>query len=323
MKLQRGYSKSVINSISNKKPHIIGIIIFLLLSSCSGDRQESDTESRKLNVVATTGMLYDAVLQVGDTLVDASPIMGPGVDPHLYKATQGDLKKLRNADLIIYNGLLLEGKMGDILDNLGRRKPVFAAGKVINKERLLSSRQYENAYDPHIWFDVSLWKEAVRGISLKLQELDSVNSKLYQERTTNYLSTLDTLDRYVRSKIATIPAKQRVLVTAHDAFGYFGKAYDIEVQGLQGISTVSDFGLKDIANLTDLIIERNVKAIFVETSVSDKAIKAVINGCREKGHEVTVGGSLYSDAMGEFGTYEGTYVGMVNHNVDIITNSLK
>jgi manganese/zinc/iron transport system substrate-binding protein len=299
------------------------VIIIFLSSSCSDRQADDQRTSGKLNVVATTGMLYDAILQIADTLVDATPIMGPGVDPHLYKATQGDLKKLRSADLIIYNGLLLEGKMGEILENLGKRKPVYAAGEEIPSSELLSSQQYENAYDPHIWFDVNLWKKAVAGISDNLQEVDSANAKTYKLRTEQYLNALDTLDTFVRKQIESIPPTQRVLVTAHDAFGYFGKAYNIEVQGLQGISTVSDFGLKDIANITDLIIERNVKAIFVETSVSDKAIKAVINGCREKGHEVVIGGNLYSDAMGEFGTYEGTYIGMVKHNVDVITESLK
>ncbi len=300
---------------------ILGIIIFLI--NCNSPEKSKKDPNQKIKVVATTGMLYDAAKIIGGEKIEPIAIMGPGVDPHLYKATQGDLQKLRSGDLIIYNGLMLEGKMGEILERLSSNKNILAAAESIPDSLLNTSEIYENAFDPHVWFDVKLWKRVVKSITVNLAETDSTNAEYYHQNATQYLNILDTLDQYVSENISTIPKSQRVLVTAHDAFGYFGEAYNMDVVGLQGISTVSDFGLRDIADLTDLIIEREVKAIFVETSVSDKAIKAVINGCRERGHDVVIGGSLYSDAMGEFGTFEGTYVGMVKHNVDVITNSLK
>lgn len=295
-------------------------VLVVLIAGC---KPKERSASEALRVITTTGMLYDAVVNIGKDKVDASSIMGPGVDPHLYKATQGDLAKLREADVIIYNGLYLEGKMSDILAKLSRTKPVFAAASGIPKEKLKSSQQYEDAYDPHIWFDVSLWQIAVKEISKALQKVDTANASYYRENTERYIKALDTLHQYAKDRIAEIPESQRILVTAHDAFGYFGDAYDIQVEGLQGISTVSDFGLRDISEITDLIIEKQVKAIFVETSVSDKAIKAVVTGCREKGHDVVIGGNLYSDAMGPFGTYEGTYIGMVRSNVKTIVEALK
>lgn len=299
---------------------LISIFLVMVLAGCSPTKKDNNG---KLNVVTTTGMLYDAVLNIARDRVDAQALMGPGVDPHLYKATQGDLSKLNQADVIVYNGLLLEGKMGDILKKLGRTRAVFAAAEDIDQSALLSSVQYENAYDPHIWFDVNLWKQAVSSISTALQNEDSLNAEFYQQNTDIYLQRLDSLHDFVKTSISSIPENQRILVTAHDAFRYFGRAYDIRVVGLQGISTVSDFGLRDIAEITDLIIANKVKAIFVETSVSDRAIKAVMQGCNERGHDVKIGGYLYSDAMGEFGTYEGTYVGMVETNVKTITEELK
>lgn len=296
-------------------------VIILVLSGCRSS--ENNKGNGKLKVVTTTGMLYDAVVNIGKEKVDASALMGPGVDPHLYKATQGDLSKLREADVVIYNGLLLEGKMGDILQKLGRSKPVYAAAESVPKNRLRSSQQYQNAYDPHIWFDVSLWKLAVGHIADILQKEDTSNAGFYAKNAEAYLQQLDSLHNYTLNKIREIPRSQRILVTAHDAFGYFGAAYDIRVEGLQGISTVSDFGLRDISQITDMIIQNKVKAIFVETSVSDKAIKAVVTGAQEKGHQVVIGGNLYSDAMGPIGTYEGTYLGMVKSNVETIVEALK
>jgi manganese/zinc/iron transport system substrate-binding protein len=304
-----------------KKVTFILLIACIFITSCTQKKDQKNDQ--KFKIVATTGMLYDAALNIAKEKANVEALMGPGVDPHLYKASQGDLAKFNEADLIIYNGLLLEGKMGEILSKIGRTKPVVAAAQSIPPSRLLTAAHYENAFDPHIWFDVELWKYAVSEISIAIQKLDTANINFYKSNTSTYLASLDSLHQYVKSEIATIPKKQRILVTAHDAFGYFGRAYDIEVVGLQGISTVSDFGLKDISNLTDLIIDNNVKAIFVETSVSDKAIKAVVTGCQEKGNNVVIGGNLFSDAMGPFGTYEGTYIGMVSSNVKTIVEALK
>ncbi|MFY0605255.1 MAG: zinc ABC transporter substrate-binding protein [Cyclobacteriaceae bacterium] len=299
-------------------------VLILSMAVCwFGCTPKEQTKNGPLKVVTTTGMLYDAVLNIAKDKVEAQALMGPGVDPHLYKATQGDLEKLNKADLIIYNGLLLEGKLGEILEKLGKRKAVYAASSSIPESELLGSVQYENAFDPHIWFDVELWSMAVNEISTALIKEDPENAEFYKKNTREYLKLLDELHMWVQAEISSIPEKQRILVTAHDAFRYFGRAYDIQVEGLQGISTVSDFGLRDISQLTELIISRNIKAIFVETSVSDKSIKAVLNGCIEKGHDVSIGGYLFSDAMGEFGTEEGTYLGMVKSNVVTITQALK
>jgi manganese/zinc/iron transport system substrate-binding protein len=296
-------------------------LILLTVIGCQQGQQDNTKEIKK--VVTTTGMIADAVLNIAGDSLSVEALMGPGVDPHLYKATQGDLKKLSNADLVLYNGLLLEGKMGEVLDKLGRIKPVIAVGTAVDSSLLLASPQYQNAYDPHIWFDVTLWQQVVKKISNFLQEFDSANAAYYQSNTNQYLKQLDALHLQVSQQIMQIPETQRVLITAHDAFEYFGRAYGIEVRGLQGLSTVSEFGLKDITDLVQFIIDRNIQAVFVETSISERSIKAVVEGCRKRGHQVRIGGSLYSDAMGDYGTAEGTYIGMVNANVITITQALK
>lgn len=299
----------------------IYILFAITIIGCS---QNSNLDkSNKLKVVTTTGMIYDAVKNIAGDSVDASPLMGPGVDPHLYKATQGDLSKLNDADLILYNGLHLEGKMGEVFEKLGRLKEVVAVAESVPKNKLRVSESYQNSADPHVWFDAQLWKFVVQEVSTQLIKNDSKNADFYKANTTKYLASLDSLDASVRTQISSIPETQRILITSHDAFGYFGDAYGIEVNALQGISTVSDFGLKDVTNLIDVITTRNVKAVFVETSVSEQAIKAVVDGAKEKGQEVIIGGSLYSDAMGDFGTPEGTYLGMVDSNVRVIVEALR
>lgn len=299
------------------------LLLCIIISVVSCTSKNRDSKNGKPHVVATTGMLYDAVINIAGDKVTAEAIMGPGVDPHLYKATQGDLAKFNKADLIVYNGILLEGKMSEILKKLGRQKPTVAAAESVPKEMLKSAIGYSDAYDPHVWFDVKRWKYAVKAISHALIRLDSANQQYYETNTQTYFTKLDSLDAYVKKRISEIPESQRILVTAHDAFVYFGDAYGIRVEALQGISTVAEFGLKDIAEIIDLIIENNIKAIFVETSVSEKSINAVVQGCKEKGHEVKIGGYLYSDAIGELGTEEGTYIGMFRSNVETIVNALK
>ena len=302
------------------KKFVLLILVATSIISCSPQKESAN---EKPHVVATTGMLYDAVINIAGDKVTAEAIMGPGVDPHLFKASQGDLAKFNKADMIVYNGILLEGKMSEILKKLGKQKPTIAAAEAIPTEMLKSAVGYKDAYDPHVWFDVKRWKYAVESISQALIGLDAANKELYESNTKKYVQQLDSLDQYVIERLSEIPEGQRVLITAHDAFTYFGDAYNMRVEGLQGISTVADFGLKDIAELIDLIIENNIKAIFVETSVSEKSINAVVTGCKEKGHDVRIGGYLYSDAMGELGTLEGTYIGMFRKNVETITNALK
>jgi len=302
----------------------LSLPLLLLSSILIGCQGESDrTPGDKIRIVTTTGMIADAVINIAGDTLEVEALMGPGVDPHLYKATQGDLKKLTSADLVLYNGLRLEGKMGEILEKLGRIKPVIAVGTAIDTNQLLSSPLFHNAYDPHIWFDVSIWKQVVNKINKALQEFDPVHADYYHRNSGKYLQRLDSLHQEVKTQIARIPPDQRVLITAHDAFEYFGRAYNIEVRGLQGLSTLTEFGLKDITDLVKYIIERQIKAVFTETSISERSIRAVVEGCKQRGHNVRIGGSLYSDAMGAKNTPEGTYIGMVNANVQTITRALK
>ncbi|MEQ8927338.1 MAG: zinc ABC transporter substrate-binding protein [Fulvivirga sp.] len=297
------------------------LILFfaVLMMAC----QPSDKEEEKPQIVTTTGMIADAVKNIVGETAEVEALMGPGVDPHLYKATQGDLQRLTEADIIFYNGLHLEGKMGEILEKLSRQKPVIAVAAEIDTSLLFRVPQFNNNYDPHIWFDVSLWSTAVRHITISMIKQQPLNKELYLANEAIYQSRLDSLNVFVKNEMASIPPRQRVLITAHDAFGYFGKAYDIEVKGLQGISTISEYGLRDVSDLVDFIIERKIKAVFVETSVSEKAINAVVQGCKQSGFDVQIGGNLYSDAMGKAGTPEGTYIGMVKANVSTIVNALK
>ena len=300
---------------------LISIGAIFLFGSC-GSKKET-TETGKIKIVTTVGMIKDAVENVAGDNVEVIALMGPGVDPHLYKATQGDLDKLTSADIIFYGGLHLEGKMGEVLEKLGRLKPVIAVSSEIPDSLLRAVPGFQGTHDPHIWFDVKLWEEAVKTMSEFLQEYDSANKSTYQTKTQQYLARMDSLHETVKTRIAEIPKEQRVLITAHDAFGYFGDAYGIEVKGLQGISTVSEFGLRDVTELVNFIISRKIKAIFVETSVSEKSINAVVEGCKQKGWNVKIGGSLFSDAMGAAGTPEGNYIGMVSKNVGTIVTALK
>ncbi|ELR68797.1 Manganese ABC transporter, periplasmic-binding protein SitA [Fulvivirga imtechensis AK7] len=298
------------------------ILCVVLIAAC-GKPQEQGLEKSRLNIVTTTGMIEDAVMNIVGDSADVISLMGPGVDPHLYKATQGDLQRLTSADVIFYNGLHLEGKMGEVLEKLSRIKPVIAVAEDINPEKLRKVPEFNNNYDPHIWFDVALWTEAVRKTGEALQDLDSARADFYRTNTQAYVGQLDSLHKWVKDEISTIPKAQRTLITAHDAFGYFGDAYDIEVRGLQGISTLSEYGLRDVSHLVTFIVDRKIKAVFVETSVSEKAINAVVEGARKRGFDVKIGGNLYSDAMGKKGTKEGTYIGMVTANVNTIVEALK
>lgn len=301
--------------------YLVYYICLIILSMTGCSTNESRTDNGKIRVLATTGMIADAVENISGDKVETTTLMGPGVDPHLYKASHGDVNRITSADIVFYNGLHLEGKMASLFEKAARTRVIIPVSEDIPHSRLRSTSQ--DTHDPHIWFDVRLWKEAVGTIARNLQEKDPANAEWYARNSQRYLQRLDSLDDAVRTAIAAIPARQRVLITAHDAFGYFGDAYGIEVRGLQGISTLSEFGLRDVTTLVNFITERKIKAIFVETSVSQKSIEAVIEGCRDKGWEVVIGGSLYSDAMGSEGTPEGTYIGMVSSNVNKIINALK
>jgi len=299
----------------------LSIILFgLLFAQCT---PKDESQNNTINVIATTGMIYDAIINIAGDSIETNVLMGPGVDPHLYKATQGDIRKLNRADIIFYNGLHLEGKMGEIFENLQKIKTVIPVGESLPDSMIIRSEAFQNAVDPHIWFDVNRWKFAVNSINEQLKKSDPKRADYYQKNTDNYLVRLDSLHRAVKTQIMEIPIDQRLLITSHDAFGYYGDAYNIEVKGLQGISTLSEYGLRDLAIMNDLIIERKIKSVFVETSISARAITSLVDGVNEKGFDVKIGGSLYSDAMGDFGTKEGTYIGMVDFNTRTIVKALK
>jgi manganese/zinc/iron transport system substrate-binding protein len=294
------------------------------LASCS-NAQASPTEiaARPIRVTTTVGMIADLVQNIGGERVLVTGLMGAGVDPHLYKPSARDILRLDDADIIFFGGLHLEGRMVEIFEKLGKLKPVFAVSENIPEARLLPSANYQNAHDPHIWFDVSLWMEAARVVSDELIRLDPQHAALYQQNADVYLAKLEDLHRYTQTQINSIPANARVLITAHDAFGYFGHQYGMEVRGLQGASTATEAGAGDVRELARFITERKIKAIFVESSVPAATVEAVQAAVQSRGWDVKIGGELFSDAMGNAGTVEGTYIGMVRHNVDVIAGALK
>jgi len=279
---------------------------------------------RKLRVTVTVGMIADTAKAVGGDRVEVETLMGPGVDPHLYKASEGDLRKLSEADLILYNGLNLEGKMADVFVKMASRgRPTVAVTEGVDESLLREPPEFQGHYDPHIWFDVSMWRQTIPPVVEALARLDPTNRPAYEHNGAQYQDQLDQLHAYCKEQLAAIPKGRRVLVTAHDAFGYFGRAYDIRVLGLQGISTTSEYGPRDIQRMIEQIERAKVPAVFVESSVPRRSIEAVVEGCRARGHAVRIGGTLFSDAMGAAGTPEGTYPGMVRHNVQAIVAALR
>jgi manganese/zinc/iron transport system substrate-binding protein len=268
-------------------------------------------------------MVADVVRQVAGERAQVTGLMGEGVDPHLYKPTRSDIRRLSDADVVFYSGLLLEGRMTDTFAQVARRgKPVYAVTEAIDQSYLREPPEFAGHYDPHVWMDVSAWIQCARFVAKALGEFDPPHAAEYKANADAYCDELTQLDEYVRKVIASIPEPQRVLVTAHDAFGYFGRAYDIEVRSVQGISTDSEAGVADVNQLVRFIVERKLPAIFVESSVPSRNLQAVIEGAEQQGVEVAIGGELYSDAMGPEGTYEGTYIGMIDHNATIIARAL-
>lgn len=301
---------------------IIVLVLSTTLFSCRHETTNK-TAKEKLTIVTTTGMIGDAVTNIVGNSAEVISLMGPGVDPHLYKVTQSDIKKLLNADVIFYNGLHLEGKMGEVLAQMSAKKPVIAIYNGLTNKQLRATSEFKGNFDPHIWFSVQLWTDVVRFIGENLAEIDQAHASFYKANTAQHVEELTILHSWTTEQINTIPKKQRVLITAHDAFGYFGREYGMEVKGLQGLSTAAEYGLRDVIIMVDFITENKIKAVFVESSVSDRSIKAVMEGCKDKGHQVIIGGTLYSDAMGAENKPEGTYIGMVKHNVTTIVEALK
>jgi len=300
-----------------------GIVLLPGCKERGSSGSDSAPRSGRLKVTCTIGMLADAVENIGKEHVEVTALMGPGVDPHLYKASAGDNARLAGADLVIYNGLLLEGKMTDLFVTLAHHKPVAAATRGIDPSMLLEPPAFAGHYDPHVWFDVSLWMQVVEVIRDALTEHDGGHADDYEISARAYLAELQRLHEWCGARAAELPAERRVLITSHDAYNYFGRAYGFEVIGVQGVSTEEQATAKAIVDLSNMIRERRVKAIFTESSVSPKAIHSVIENCKGAGWNVREGGQLFSDAMDERGKPAGNYIGMVRHNVNTIVNALR
>jgi manganese/zinc/iron transport system substrate-binding protein len=275
------------------------------------------------NITCTTGMVADIVRNVAGDRAKVTQLMGAGVDPHLYQATRSDIAALLRSDVIFFNGLMLEGKMADALIKVSQKvQHVYQVTDLDDKSFLLEPPEFAGHYDPHVWMDPSIWKRCAEVVADSMAEFDPPNGSVYRANYEAYASKLDGLDAYSKRCFKSIPEKSRVLVTAHDAFNYLGRAYGLEVKGIQGISTESEAGIEDINRLVDMLVQRQVGAVFVETSVSDRNVRSLIEGAGSRGHQVKIGGDLFSDAMGRPGSYEGTYIGMIDHNVTVITRAL-
>lgn len=307
--------------IARLKLTVIVILVSVLFAACSNavGKGEGGQSEDVIRVVTTIAQIGEPLSVIGGERVEVISLMGPGVDPHLYNASQGDIKKLQNADVVFYNGLNLEGNMTEVFEQIGKTRPVLAVAEAIPSERLLTDE--DGAVDPHIWFDIDLWQLALEEAVEELKELSPDDAELFEENKQAYFAKLAEL-REEAAKLKTIPSDQRVLVTAHDAFGYFGRMHDMEVAGLQGLSTQDEIGLSDIQAVIDLLVERQIPAVFVESTIPEDTIRSVVDGAAQRGAEVKLGGELFSDAMGEAGTEEGTYIGMYRHNVDTIYQAL-
>lgn len=275
-----------------------------------------------LSVVTTTGMIADAARQVGGDSVTVKALMGPGIDPHAYRQTRSDIVEMTRADLVLWHGLYLEAQLESLLLDMGRSRNVIAVGEAVPEALRLADPDYDNRFDPHVWMDPDLWQYVVLAVRDALSAARPQQTELFAANAAAHIAALEGLSEYAAQSLASVPQEARVLLTAHDAFGYFGRAYGYEVLGIQGISTESEAGLNRIGELVTLLVDRQIGAVFVESSVSDRNIRALIEGAAARGHTVRVGGELFSDAMGPDGTYEGTYIGMIDHNVTMIAGAL-
>lgn len=271
-------------------------------------------------VVTTTNLIHDVVRNVGGDDIRTVSLMGPGVDPHVYRATPRDFHKMERSDLVLYNGLYLEGRLSEILDRLGDQSRAVTG--TIPREKLIDATDFGGAYDPHVWFDAKLWTYVVKDVRDALTKLLPEHEEDFARRAYEYVKELRALHAYAEKRIQDLPQERRIMITAHDAFRYFSRAYDIEVRGLQGLSTATEFGIQDVTRMVSLIIERGIPAIFIETGVNTRAIESVVAGVRRRGYEIQIGGKLFSDSMGAMDTPEGTYSGMFRHNVDTIVTAL-
>lgn len=299
------------------------LLIIILVFSCQNETKTKATEEVKLNVVTTTSMITDLVRNIGGDSINLQGLMGSGVDPHLYKASEGDVSKLVNADVIFYNGLHLEGKLVEVFEKMkSSDKATIALADELNKNQLIGSEYFGSNYDPHVWFDIDFFKQFTEKVTKVLSDNDPDNAEFFRSNEKRYLADLTKLKEDVQGVVDALEPEKRILVTAHDAFNYFGQAYDFNVVGLQGLSTATEAGVQDVQRLAAFIIEKNVKAIFIESSVPKRTIEALQEAVRSKGHKVEIGGTLYSDALGNAETPEGTYVGMYRYNIKTIISAL-
>ena len=299
------------------------ILIILTLIFISTSCKEVAKDDGRLQVVTTTNILADLALEIGGDRISLQSLMGAGVDPHLYKASEGDVSKLHNADIIFYSGLHLEGKLVDIFERMSSTKNTVSLGDKLPKDQLISSENFGGNYDPHVWFNIQFYKKFAHIMTEELSVADHRNAEFYAANNEKYQKKLDSLEMELKSTVNSLPKEKRILVTAHDAFNYFGNAFDFQVVGLQGISTATEAGVKDVQKMSKFIIDNEVKAIFIESSVPRRTIEALQEAVISKNHDVKIGGSLFSDALGNPGTEEGTYIGMFKYNVNTIVNALK
>lgn len=286
-------------------------------------RPAEGLDGRLLRVTTTTNFITDLARQIGGDRVDVTGLLGPGVDPHLYKASAGDVRRLARADLILYGGLHLEGKMADLFEEIAERQPAVAVSVDFPRDELLAIPGTTDEVDPHVWFDVALWQRAAGTVARVYEALDPTNGPYYRERLAAYERELAETDEYIRRRAAEVPDGSRIVVTSHDAFHYFGRRYGFEVEGIQGVSTATQATTSDIDRIARLLAERRVKAVFVESSVPRQTIQAVLAAAADRGWTVRIGGELFADSAGSPGTPEGTYVGMVRANADTIVEALR
>lgn len=303
---------------------VLLLVTGLLTAACGSDGQRSTQSVHvKPHIVTTTTMLTDLVQVIGGDYVTVEGLMGAGIDPHLYKPSAGDVNKMSKARLIIYNGLHLEGKMSDVFAQMQKAGvATLAVGETLDKSRLLESEEFDGNYDPHIWFDVENWMLVVAKVKEALIALEPAHKEQFEQNAAAYISKLNALHSYVQAQAKRVPEQSRVLITAHDAFNYFGRAYGFEVKGLQGISTAAEAGTADVRELADFIVQNKIAAIFVETSVPKKTIEALQEAVKARGFQVQIGGELFSDSLGEPGTPTGTYTGTIEHNINTIVKAL-
>lgn len=299
---------------------LIILSAILIVTGCRIDEKE---RTGPLHIVTTTGIIEDCVDQIVHGNAEVTALMGPGTDPHLYKPTPGDIELLDEADVIISNGLHLEGKMAEMLDKYGQEKPVLKVSDGIQENKIIKSADFADSHDPHIWFDSEIWLEGLAYLTEELGKLDTASKSDYDQNFKKYKREVEEMDAWVINELSVLQDTSRVLITSHDAFSYFGRRYGIEVKGIQGISTLSEVGLKDVSNMVDFVIDRQIKSIFIETSTSDKTAQSIVDGTKDKDYDLKLDGPLYSDALGEPHSDAGTYIGMVKANVAIIVNGLR